>query len=273
METDILDRMPKLHLVIDIGNSRVILCLFQGDEIKHSWSCESLPDVPLSFYEMDIRNEFLEKDYHIDWVNQITMSSVVPELTHDYAQMLYNVFHLEVTQVRYGDHQEVASATDHPSEMGTDLYCNAVAAFHLHKKGCIIVDLGTALTFTVVNAEGLILGVAIAPGIHTALKSLFERTAQLPQVPIKAPASSIGKNTTTAIQAGVIGGYIGMIRSKVSAIKAEFGQHYHVICTGGFSSELDELEEICDLIDPLHTLRGIRIYGEKVRENSQIKSY
>ncbi len=90
---------------------------------------------------------------------------------------------------------------DHPHEIGADLIANAVAVMSRYKQNCVVVDFGTALTFTTVSKQGEILGVAILPGLVTAVKALFANTAQLPEVPLILPASAIGKNTTEAIQA------------------------------------------------------------------------
>ena len=156
-------------------------------------------------------------------------------------------------------------AIDHPHEIGADLIANAVAAHARYpQKNCIVVDFGTALTFTTVSASGQILGVAILPGLKTAVKALFTDTAQLPEVPLKLPDSAIGKNTVHAIQAGILLGYEGLVKSMIRRIEAELGGDCVAVATGGLSSIIATLEGEFVEIDRSLTLNGLRLIGEKV---------
>jgi type III pantothenate kinase len=141
---------------------------------------------------------------------------------------------------------------------------NVLAATSLYQTHCIVVDFGTALTFTTVNNEKKILGVAIAPGIYTALGSLIENAVQLPQIHLEKPASPLGKNTVQAIQAGMVYGYIGMVEGLVSETKKKLAGIVTVIATGGLSGLVAPHTKIIDVIKPNLTLDGLRIAGELV---------
>ena len=127
----------------------------------------------------------------------------------------------------------------------------------------MIVDFVTALTFTLVNSAGKMEGVSIAPGLKTAVKSLFSQTAQLPEVPLEVPESALGFDTVSAIQAGILWGYVGMVKEMISRVKEEKGEHIKVLATGGLSSILTPLQSYFDEVNKLITLEGLRIISQK----------
>jgi type III pantothenate kinase len=149
-----------------------------------------------------------------------------------------------------------------PHEIGSDLVANAVAAHFKLKQTCIVVDFGTALTFTTVSGDGKILGVSIVPGLRTALKSLSQNTAKLFDVPLEMPKSALGTNTVTAIQSGIVIGYEGLVKNMVDAIRKELGTECPAIATGGLSFVITSLKSFFHLVDPKLTLDGLRIIGE-----------
>ena len=183
-------------------------------------------------------------------------------MTGIFKEMSQNLFNIEAIVVNAHIFPKISISIDNPNEIGSDLVANAVAAFTKYHRNCVVVDFGTALTFTVVSGEGKILGVSIAPGLRTAVKALFSNTAQLPDVPLKLPESAIGKNTVHAIQAGILWGYEGLVRSMISKIRAELGGDCIAIATGGLSSILTTLEGEFIEVNRELTLNGLRIIGE-----------
>jgi type III pantothenate kinase len=142
-------------------------------------------------------------------VTQVVLSSVVPPLTDRLADVITKLFGRPPVVVGPDVYPRLEVRIDRPHEIGSDLVANAVAAYTKYRSNCIVVDFGTALTFTTVTARGQLLGVAIAPGLRTAIKALSQNTAKLPDVPLEMPLSAIGKNTIQAMQAGVLLGYVG----------------------------------------------------------------
>ena len=145
------------------------------------------------------------------------------------------------------------------------MLCNAVEAWCRFKRAAIVVDFGTALTFTTIDQHGEVQGVAIAPGLGTALKSLSSNTAQLPLVELKAPATSLGANTIECIQAGVILGYKGLVEYMIERTKADLSARtgvaqadIHVVATGGLNSVLQPLVDCFEDFDKAFTLQGLR---------------
>ena len=139
------------------------------------------------FYDVEIRNRILESGLIVDNVQGVILSTVVPQLKEDISEILYSIFKLDVTVVGPNLYDELSYEVPRPYEIGTDLVSNAYAAFRKYQQPCIIVDFGTALTFTTVSDVGYIKGVAIAPGIKTAMKALSNNTAQLPEIPLEIP--------------------------------------------------------------------------------------
>ncbi len=194
----------------------------------------------------------------------MVMSSVVPDLTPTIRTMLKGLFGKEPIIVGPTIYPDLEIAIDHPHEIGADLIANAVAVHARYRQNCVVVDFGTALTFTTVSAQGQILGVAILPGLKTAVKALFANTAQLPEVPLVLPTSAIGKNTVHAIQAGILLGYEGLVKSMIRRIRTELHEDCLAVATGGLSSILDTLRSEFEEIDRNLTLDGLRLIGERV---------
>ncbi len=142
--------------------------------------------------------------------------------------------------------------------IGADRVLNALGALCLGPAPCIVVDLGTATTFDVVDASGAFCGGAIAPGAGTALDALVAMTARLPKVPLKAPLAAIGTDTISAMQSGAVFGYAGLIGGLLARIRAELDAPAWVVATGGLAPLLAPLCSGVDRVEPALTLRGLR---------------
>ncbi len=250
-------------LAIDIGNSDVVLGLGKDQEWQHVWRIRTMPQEPALAYELKIVNHFLEADISPDRIDTVVLSSVVPSLSPVFKEVIAELFGKKPVIVRPETYPLLQVQIDNPYEIGSDLFANAVAAYSRFRQNCIVVDFGTALTFTTVSGEGELLGVAIAPGLQTAIRALSQNTAKLPAVPLEMPGSAIGKNTVQAMQAGVLMGYVGLVESLLTQIRKELQDpDCLVIATGGLSSVLSPLQPTFHTIISTLTLDGIRIIGE-----------
>jgi type III pantothenate kinase len=151
---------------------------------------------------------------------------------------------------------------DNPRELGADRVVNAAAAVKLYGCPAIVIDFGTAITFDVVSSEGDYLGGAIAPGMEVAAEGLFMRTAKLPRVELVAPEHAIGKNTITAMQSGIVFGYVGLAEGMVARLKREVGEDARVIATGGYGGLIASLTPVIGVVNPDLTLIGLRLIYE-----------
>lgn len=249
-------------LAIDIGNTNVVLALHDGNNWVGILRIPSLVEESPLYYKMRIVDYFLEQKFGLQDVEKTVLSSVVPDLKISFEPILQELFNHKPIFAHPSSYSKITLSIDRHDEIGTDLFANAVAAYKLFQKDCIVVDFGTALTFTVVSREGVIQGVNIAPGIKTAIRSLMLNTAQLPEVPLQMPNKTIGKNTTTAIQNGILRGYIGLVRYQIKCIRKELGAQYIAVATGGLSGVLTELEDDFEVVNKNLTLEGLRLIGE-----------
>jgi type III pantothenate kinase len=252
-------------LVFDIGNSDITMGLW-NDRSWQVWRIPSRTDQPELFYGIKVRDYFLEAGLVVDQVEVIVVSSVVPGLTDKVKNVVRSLFKREPIIVGAGIYDRLPITILNPYEIGTDLVANAIGAYFKLKQTCIVVDFGTALTFTTVSGEGVILGVSIAPGLRTAIRALSQNTAKLFDVPLEMPTSALGKNTVTAIQSGIVIGYEGMVKSVVQAIRTELKTECPAIATGGLSFVITSLKSFFQVVDPMLTLDGLRIIGELVSE-------
>ncbi len=252
-------------LAIDIGNTDVVFGIHNQQDWIHQFRIPSDSSRRSSDFEAKLRLFFLENNLKISEINRSIISCVVPDLKHVLKETVQEMLGLDPIIIGPEIYDQLKMEILSPYEIGTDLVCNATYSYYTYKKTCLIVDFGTALTFTVVTGEGKILGVSIAPGLKTAVKSLFSNTAQLPEVPLVMPESAIGKNTVHAIQAGILWGYVGMVREMIMQIKKEVGQDCIVLATGGLSSILTPLRDEFDEVDKLLTLNGLKIISEIVK--------
>lgn len=250
-------------LVTDIGNSDIVFGLYQNEEWQYIWRTPSNFNKGLKAFQSFLTATFLEHNININTVEKVILSSVVPKLSPVISNMLQTVFNMNIVVVNPLIYSKLDIKIKNPNEIGTDLVANAVAGYAYAKTACIVVDFGTALTFTSIANDGAIKGVAIAPGIKTAMKALAANAAQLPEIPLELPSSAIGINTIHAIQAGILWGYVGLVRGILEQTKLELGT-CRVVATGGLSHILTPLENEFDFIDKQLTLNGLRLIGEVV---------
>ncbi|WP_297338044.1 type III pantothenate kinase [Algoriphagus sp.] len=250
-----------MFLAIDAGNSNVVFALF--DEKSGKWTnqfrLETKTNKLISQLSQKVPVYFLEHSLTPADILGIGMSSVVPEINSILVDFCTSYFGKEPFQITEKSYQNLPVKSLRPQEIGADLMCNVMAAWDRYQSPLIIVDFGTALTFTVVDSEGSILGVNIVPGLKTAIKSLFLNTSKLPEVELKLPESAIGKNTIHAIQAGVLYGYTSLVKGMLQTIREELKSDFKVIATGGLSAILTPLESDFDLVDKNLTLEGLRL--------------
>jgi type III pantothenate kinase len=186
----------------------------------------------------------------------------VPSLIRPFKEMLAHLLDHEPFIVGPSVYKKLPVEIIRADEIGTDIVADATAAFIRYGGPCMVIDFGTALTFTTISESGKILGVAIAPGLMTALKSLTGNTAQLRDVQLIAPPSALGDNTIHAIQSGIVLGFAGLVDSMVARTETELSGKLNVIATGGLSSVLKGISERIQVIDENLTLDGLRYMSD-----------
>lgn len=252
-----------MMLAVDIGNTDVTLGLYRDSKWEYVWRLSSALNRPELFYGIKLREFFFEAGLRTDEVQKIVISSVVPGLTDRIISVVETLFEKKPIVLGPDVYAKLPIEVLNPYEIGSDLVSNALAAHMRFKANCIVVDFGTALTFTTLDAKGRILGVAIAPGLKTAIRSLSQNTAKLFDVPLELPDSALGKNTVHAIQAGILLGYEGLVSSMLNRIKSELHDpNCATLATGGLSSIITSLKDHYTEVDTNLTLNGLRFVSE-----------
>lgn len=192
-------------------------------------------------------------------ITDVCMCSVVPPLTGIFEEVSETYFHIKPLSITAGVKTGLQISYDNPRDVGADRIVDAVAAINLYGKPVIIVDFGTATVFDAISRDGIYLGGAIAPGINVAAEALFLNTSQLRRVELVAPKSAIGQNTSTALQAGLVLGYAGLVTGLVERFKSELGPEAKVIGTGGLATIISKEADVFDDINQDLTLIGLRM--------------
>jgi type III pantothenate kinase len=246
-------------LAVDIGNTDTTLGVFDGDELRATWHVATGIHRMADEYAALLLNLLHHQGLDISEIKEIALCSVVPPLITTFDDLCQRYFHLSPLVVGAGVKTGVRIRMDNPREVGADRIANAAAAHHLYGGPVIITDLGTATTFDTVSREGDYLGGAIAPGIGTAAEALFTQAAMLPRVELAHPKRAIGTNTITAMQSGIVFGYVGLIEGIVARIHQELGERAKVVATGGFAEFIARETAVIDVVNPNLTLIGLRL--------------
>lgn len=255
-------------LAIDVGNSNIVVGIFQGDDLKANWRFATDLHRTADEYAAILLNLVPREGIKMSMITEAIMCSVVPSLEGAFSTLCRRYFGVSPLLVEAGVKTGVRIVTDNPREVGADRVVNAAAAHRLYGGPLIVLDFGTAATFDAVSAEGDYLGGAIAPGINIAAEALFARTAKLPQVEPVKPKHVIGRNTVTALQSGIFYGYIGMVEGIVARMREEMGGQARTVATGGYGELMAQETPMIEIVNPNLTLIGLRLIHEMNRGHS-----
>lgn len=252
-----------MKLLADIGNSNTVFGIGNSEKILNNWS------VSTSHFESEdelfilLNNLLASTKYSLNDIGCFCVASVVPYLDRVISVFGKKYLHLEPVMVAPDEKAGFYCHAKSLEQIGADRIANTIAATDIYGKNSIVVDLGTATTIDVVE-KGVFLGGAILPGLRMSMKSLFTGTAKLPQVDLHYVESQIGRDTADNIRIGIVNANYFAISGIISEIKRERGTEFKVIGSGGFVDILNK-GELFDYIDKDLTLKGIAIYGERVK--------
>ncbi len=253
-------------LAIDIGNTNIVLGLYEGKKLLEHWRLSSDKSRTADEYGILLKQLLHAGQRDGKEVHQVIISSVVPDLTGTWKMMSERYFHIKPLVVGQGVKTGLVIRYENPKDVGADRIVNAVAAIDKYGAPLVIVDFGTATTFCAVNEKGEYLGGAIAAGIGLSMEALFSRTAQLPKVELVVPKNVIGRNTVNAIQSGLLYGYCGLVDGMTKRFAEELGPGLSgvtVVATGGLAEMIAKNSSTIDYVDQMLTLEGLRILYER----------
>jgi type III pantothenate kinase len=246
-------------LTIDVGNTNITLGLYDGDTLGPRWRIATVHDNMPDEYGLQFSAMFTHAGVPIDSLVGICTASVVPPLTSKIVEACRNYLRKDPLIVDAGVKTGVRVLYEDPKAVGSDRIVDAAAVQHLYGGPACVVDFGTGTTFDAITAEGDYLGGAIAPGIGIAAEALFSAGAKLMRVDLQRPPGVIGRNTTHALQSGLLFGYVGLVEGLVSRFREELGPDMKVIGTGGLAEVVARETKVIKILAPWLTLDGLRI--------------
>src|SRR5688572_13726902 len=248
-------------LVVDVGNTNIVLGIFQDDKLVDSWRLATSRDRTSDEYGILARQ--LVGDVIADGLTGAIIASVVPPLNSSFREVIEKYFGVKPIFVEPGVKTGLSVLMDNPLEVGADRIVNAVAAHHFYGGPTVVVDLGTATTFDLVSAKAEYLGGIIAPGLTISAEALFARAARLPRVDIRRPPHLVGTNTVAAMQSGLYYGYLGLVDGILARLKKEVKDLKKIVATGGLAASMVEDSEYIDEHDSDLTLKGLKLIWER----------
>jgi type III pantothenate kinase len=257
-------------LAINSGNTNTVFALFEGDAIKGVWKAAANAKRTADEYAVWLTQLMALEGYRREDVDAVIVSNVVPAVAFNLKTLCRKYFHAEPMFIgEDGVELGIKVLLDRPEEVGADRVVNAIAGKARFGAPLIVVDIGTATTFDVVDAEGNYCGGAIAPGINLSLQALEMAAAKLPHVAIRRVEKVIGRSTIPAMQSGLFWGYVGLIEGLVGRIRAEFGAPMRVIATGGLAPLFEGATSVIEAIDPDLTLWGLRLIHQRNKQDNK----
>jgi len=247
-------------LAIDIGNTHLVLGVFKGDQLVHSWRVVTRRNQTFDEYAVLFRNLFELEGIASKDIEGMVISSVVPPLNKTFESLARQYFSLEPLFIEATSQDLVPIPLyKPPADVGADRIVNAIAAFDLIGGPSIVVDFGTATTFDAISGKGEYLGGVIAPGIGISAEALFSRASKLPRIEIRKPSKVIGDSTVGSMQSGLYFGYVGLVEGILRNMKGELGEA-QVLATGGLASLVAAATEAIDRVEEDLTLFGLRLF-------------
>lgn len=253
----------EMLLVLDTGNTNIVLGVYDEGQLKYHWRMETYRHKTEDEYAMQVKSLFTHVGLSFEDINGIIISSVVPPVMFPLEQMCRKYFNQKPMIVGPGVKTGLNIKYENPREVGADRIVNAVAAIEEYGSPLVIVDFGTATTYCYINEKGEYMGGAIAPGIGISMEALFDRASKLPRVELMRPDHIVGKNTVSAMQSGIVFGYVGQVDGIVARMKAQSRVEPKVIATGGLADLIASETSIIDVVDNFLTLKGLHLIYER----------
>jgi len=270
------DEDQPMLLAIDVGNTNIVLGVFRGAELVHSWRLATFRERTSDELGILITGLCGHHQVTRENISGIVMASVVPPLTGTMIAMARDYFGRAPLNVEPAANAGMPIRYDNPQEVGADRVVNGIAAYEEYgrrgHRAVIVVDFGTATTFDAISAAGEYLGGVICPGPQISADALFQRAAKLPRIDVRKPERVIGRTTVGSMQSGLFWGYVDMVEGLVRRIKTELGGDPAVVATGGLAASVAPETNVVDHVDPELTLRGLRIVWERNRGVSGAES-
>lgn len=247
-------------LVIDIGNTNIVMGVFQEDYLVKDWRIRTERNSTEDEFSILVTGLFAQSGIRLKDIRKTIISSVVPPMVTLLDSFCRKYLGKPPHWVDPRSYAGMPNLYNNPGDVGADRIVNAVAAYHKYKRSLIIIDFGTATTFDAISEQGEYMGGAISPGIMIAAEALYLKASRLPRVEIFTPPERVvGRDTSGSIQSGIIYGYAGLVDGMVKRMRAEMGSNPKVIATGGLAGLMGNISDAIEAVESDLTLEGLRL--------------
>ncbi len=253
-------------LAIDVGNSNIVLGVFDGTALVQSWRLQTLRERTSDELGLLVDGLFAHSRIERVQIRGVVLGSVVPPLTGTIRTMAERYFGVQTMIVEPGVNTDMPILYENPAEVGADRIVNSIAAwarFGGAGRPMIVVDFGTATTLDAITAQGEYLGGAICPGVQISADALFQRAARLPRIDVRKPPRIVGQTTVGAMESGLFYGYVGMVEGLVRRMSDELGGRAICVATGGLADVIAPETTLIEHVDIDLTLHGLRLVWER----------
>ena len=253
-------------LTIDIGNTNITLGAYNSGFLAFTARLATDPRKTDDQYAIEIKHILSLYNIEGEQIEDCIIASVVPSVARSVSHAIAKLCEIVPLMLGPGVKTGLNIKIDNPAQLGADLVAGAVGAIDSYKMPCVVIDMGTASTISVLDRNGAFLGGVISAGVRLTLKALTENTALLSSIPIEAPKSVIGTNTTECMQSGLVYGTAAMIDGLLEQIEAELGEKPTVVATGGLSRDIITHCKTNIIYSENLLLDGLRAIYEKNRQ-------
>ena len=250
-------------LTIDIGNTNIVLGGFDDEKLRFISRISTNAKKTDAEYATKLKSILSLYGVDESEVSGAAISSVVPILTQTMANAIKIVFKVKAVIVGPGIKTGINLLADNPAQVGADLICACVAAAKLYTPPVLIIDMGTATKFMLVDESKSFTGVSIMPGVEISLKALTGGAAQLPQISLVPPKKLLGTNTIDCMRSGIIYGNAAMLDGMIDRIGDEVKSEITIVATGGLSRSIIPYCRHDVILDDDIILKGLLIIYNK----------
>ena len=250
-------------LAVDIGNTNIVIGGFVDNKILFRERVSTNQTATDLEYSVTVKTALEVHGYSSKEVTGAVLSSVVPSVTNTVKRAIEKCFCVKPLVVGPGVKNGLSILIDNPKQLGSDLVVDAVAGVNEYPLPLIIVDMGTATTFSVIDKKRSYIGGLITTGLAVSTDALIRRTAQLPRFSFDLPEKVIGTNTVDCLRSGIMYANAATMDGIVDRIEEELGEKCTVVATGGLAGLVTPLCKRKIILDDDLLLKGLMLIYKK----------